>query len=81
MRSLTTFWREVSEGYITPGITLLYHCHNPYDDPMSKDKDFKSYPTRAITLSDEAWDILKTEKLKSQKTWTNFILDLFKHKR
>ena len=77
MRSLTTSGREVSEGYITPAITLLYH----YDDQaLSKDKDFKSYPTRAITVSDEVWEKLKTAKIKSQKTWTNFLDELLKRK-
>lgn len=79
MRGLTIlppFGVGLAQGYMTPGITLLYHCHNPYDDSMSKDKDFESYPTRSITIEDSVWDKLKTAKLKSQKTWTNFLKDL-----
>lgn len=35
-----------------------------------------SYPKRAISLSDELWNDLKFEKLKSGKTWTNFLREL-----
>lgn len=41
-----------------------------------KNKDFEAYPPRKITVSDEVWEKLKTVKLKSGKTWTNFIKDL-----
>jgi len=41
-----------------------------------KKKEFEAYPAHKITLSDEVWDKLKTEKLKSAKTWNNFIKEL-----
>lgn len=65
----------MSEGYITPAITLLYHY---YDRAMPKDKEFTSYPTRAITVSDEVWEKLKTKKLKSNLTWTNFFEEIIR---
>jgi hypothetical protein len=51
-----------------------------YNNVMTreKNKDFKAYPTRNITLSDEVWEELKSAKLKSAKTWNNFIKDLLK---
>ena len=48
---------------------------------MRKERKFESYPTRAVTVSDEVWDKLKTAKLKSEKTWTNFLDDLLKGKK
>lgn len=48
-----------------------------------KDKNGRkreSYPTRGMTLSDEAWDQLKTAKLKHGGTWTQFIKELLKQK-
>ena len=45
-----------------------------------KKKEFEGYPTRSFTCSDEIWDKLKTAKLKSEKTWTNFLKDLLNPK-
>lgn len=40
----------------------------------------QSYPQRGFSLSDPAWAKLKTAKIQSGLTWTNFILDLLKRK-
>ena len=39
-----------------------------------------SYPLRSFTCSDEVWEDLKTAKLKSGKTWNNFIKQLLNDK-
>ena len=48
--------------------------------PKKKQKEFESYPTRGFTCSDEIWEQLKSAKLKSEKTWTNFLKDLLNPK-
>jgi predicted CopG family antitoxin len=45
-----------------------------------KTKEFEAYPAHKITLSDEVWNKLKTAKLKSGKTWTNFLDEFLKRK-
>ena len=47
-----------------------------YNNMSKKRKDFESYPTRSFTCSDEVWNKLKMEKMKSEMTWTNFLKDL-----
>lgn len=44
------------------------------------DPNFKSYPHRGFSCSDEVWEELKNAKTKSGKTWTNFIKDLLNKK-
>lgn len=39
-------------------------------------KGFKGYPIRQIRMSDKEWASLKLEKLKSAKTWNNFIKEI-----
>jgi hypothetical protein len=40
----------------------------------------QTYPSRKITVSPEVWKKLKTAKLKTQKTWTNYFKDLINQK-
>jgi len=40
-----------------------------------KTKERESYPTRQMRLSDEVWDKLKANKIKSGKSWNLFIGD------
>jgi len=40
------------------------------------EKEFKSYPDRTITLSDEVWKALKAAKLAHGKNWNKFIKSL-----
>ena len=44
------------------------------------ERERESYPHRGFTCSDKVWDKLKTAKIKSQKTWTNFLDELLKRK-
>ncbi len=39
-------------------------------------KDFESYPSHTIRLSDETWDELKKQKDKLGKNWESFIKSL-----
>lgn len=43
---------------------------------MKDRNQLRGFPTRSITLSKQAWDKLKTAKLKSHKTWNDFIKEL-----
>lgn len=40
------------------------------------DKNFKGYPIRQIRLADDLWKELRKKKIKSAKTWNNFIKQL-----
>lgn len=41
-------------------------------------KTFEPYPIRRIRISDEDWKKLRDSKLKSAKTWNNFLKELIK---
>jgi predicted CopG family antitoxin len=41
---------------------------------------FERYPSRHLTISDEVWELLKKDKGKSGKTWTNYLKDLLSGK-
>ncbi len=49
-------------------------------DKTDETKKFKSYQTRSITLSDDAWNKLKEAKLKVGKNWNKFIIELLEKK-
>ena len=40
------------------------------------DKNFKGYRQRQIRLADKEWEKLKALKIKSAKTWNNFIKEV-----
>lgn len=44
--------------------------------PKIPSKDFKAYPKRTFTLSDETWILFKNAKIKYGKNWEAFIKEL-----
>lgn len=50
------------------------------NDMEIENKDFKSFPVRAVRLSDKTWEELKIKRNKSGLSWNRFILELINKK-
>jgi hypothetical protein len=54
---------------------------NKKGENQEKNDERFHYPTRCIRLPDETWDWLKSEKIKSGKSWNLFLLTFKKRKK